>query len=102
MTTKTLTNDTLITTIDELGLIKAQIADLAKTEKMLKDRLGDLKPGSYEGNIFRLSVSETTQNRLDMDAVREHLSPQFIRAHTIETDVRTLRVVARNGKGVLS
>ena len=97
-----MTNETMITTIDELGLLKAQIAEMLKAEKALKDRLGDLKPGSYEGNVFRLSVSETTQNRLDMDAVRDHLSPQFIRAHTISTDVRTLRVVARNGKGVLS
>ena len=33
-----------------------------------------------------------------MKAVREHLSRQFIQAHTNVTPVRTLRVVARTGK----
>jgi hypothetical protein len=32
-----------------------------------------------------------------MKAVREKLTPQFITAHTNVTQVRTLRVVARNG-----
>jgi len=30
--------------------------------------------------------------------VREKLSPQFIAAHTRETEVRTLKVSARNGQ----
>jgi hypothetical protein len=48
--------------------------------------------------VRSLSISETVRETLDMEAVREKLSPQFIRAHTRETPVRTLKVVARNGK----
>ena len=35
-----------------------------------------------------------------MAAVREHLSRQFIAAHTRVTPVRTVKVSARNGKQV--
>jgi hypothetical protein len=84
--------------IDDLGLLKAQMADLAKQEKALKAALGDLAPGAYEGDFFRLSISVADRETLDMDAVREHLSRQFIAAHTNVTEVRTLKLAARSGK----
>jgi|SoiMethySBSTD1v2_1073268.scaffolds.fasta_scaffold2495989_1 hypothetical protein len=86
--------------IDDLGALKARIADLETQEKALKQALADLTPGAYEGEIFRLSVSESERETLDMKAVREHLSRQFIAAHTNVTSVRTLRVAARSGKAV--
>ena len=84
--------------IDDLGALKARIADLENQEKALKQALADLGPGAYEGDLFRLSISESERETLDMKAVREHLSRQFIQAHTNVTPVRTLRVVARTGK----
>lgn len=93
MTTETLSN--LAATIDALGELKAQIAALQYREKALKETLGDLSPGAYDGNRFRLSISVSNRETLDMDAVREKLSPQFIRAHTNVTSVRALRVTAR-------
>jgi hypothetical protein len=84
--------------IDDLGALKARIADLETQEKALKQALADLTPGAYEGDLFRLSVSESERETLDMKAVREHLSRQFIAAHTNVTSVRTLRVAARSGK----
>jgi hypothetical protein len=86
--------------IDDLGALKARIADLETQEKALKQALADLTPGAYEGDLFRLSVSESERETLDMKAVREHLSRQFIAAHTNVTSVRTLRVAARSGKAV--
>jgi hypothetical protein len=35
-----------------------------------------------------------------MKAVREHLSRQFLAAHTNVSEVRTLRVAARSGKAL--
>ena len=93
-----MTKSNLVATIDALGELKAQIAALQTKEKELKKALGDLKPGAYEGELFRLSISESERETLDMKAVREHLSRQFIQAHTNVTPVRTLRVVARTGK----
>lgn len=88
----------LTKTIDALGEIKAQIAALKTKEDELKAALGDLDVGAYEGELFRLSISETNRETLDMKAVRAHLSRQFIAAHTNVTPVRTLKVSARSGK----
>ncbi len=84
--------------IDELGFLKAQIAELEIKEKNLKGKLAHLAPGSYEGDLYRVSISVSERETLDMDAVRAKLSPQFITAHTNVTEVRTLRVAGRSGK----
>jgi len=86
--------------IDDLGTLKAQIADLELQEKALKAALQDLPAGAYEGELFRLSISQSERETLDMAAVREHLSRQFIQAHTRVTPVRTVKVSARNGQQV--
>jgi hypothetical protein len=85
----------LATVIDAFGAHKAAMAELKKKEDELKAALADLAPGAYEGTLFRLSISKSERETLDMEAVREKLSPQFIRAHTNVTEVRTLRVSAR-------
>lgn len=95
-----MTKTNLTATIDALGTLKAKIAELELQEKELKKALADLDPGAYEGELFRLSISETERDTLDMKAVREKLSPQWIRAHTNTTNVRTLRVSARNGQNL--
>jgi hypothetical protein len=93
-----MTKTNLTTTIDALGEIKAQIAALEIKEKALKANLADLEPGAYEGELFRVSISQTDRETLDMKAVRAKLSPQFIAAHTNVTPVRTVKVSARTGK----
>lgn len=86
------TTTNLATTIDALGDVKAQIAELEAKEKDLKAALGELPPAAYEGDRYRLVVSVAERSNLDLKAVREKLSPQFIRAHTTTIEVRTLRV----------
>jgi hypothetical protein len=88
----------LSTLIDAYGDLKARQAELAIEEKALKAALADLDAGAYEGEMFRLSVSMSDRETLDMAAVREHLSRQFIAAHTNVTPVRTLKVAARSGR----
>jgi len=85
-------------TIDRLGVVKAQLAALKAEEAELKAILIENGAGAYEGELYRATVSETERETLDMDAVREKLSPQFIRAHTNVTPVTMVRVVARTGK----
>jgi hypothetical protein len=92
---KTMNN--LIATIDRLGALKAMIAELQAEEKELKAVLIEQGPGSYEGSMYDASVSMTERETLDMAAVREYLSRQFIQAHTNVTPVTTVRVVARKG-----
>lgn len=88
-------SDNLVPVIDDLGRLKAAIADLEKQEKALKEQLAHLEPGAYEGKLFRVTVSVSDRETLDMEAVREKLTPQFIRAHTNIATVRALRVTTR-------
>lgn len=85
-------------TIDRLGVLKATIATLEVEEKALKAVLIENGVGAYEGDLFRVTVSETERANLDMKAVREKLSDQFIRCHTTFTQIISVRVVARNGR----
>lgn len=84
-----------LTVIDRLGELKARIADLQAEEKKLRDEIIALGVGAHEGELFRASVSVSERETLDMAAVREKLSPQFIRAHTNVTPVTTVKIVAR-------
>ena len=52
-----MTKTNLSTIIDDLGALKAVIANLLIEEKALKAALEDLAPGNYEGEQFRLSIS---------------------------------------------
>ena len=81
--------------VDELGHVKAQIANLTKIEAKLKGILIDSGEHEINGEEYRATVSQFTQSRLDMDAVRAKLSPQFIVSHTNEIEVTKVSVVAR-------
>lgn len=94
-------------TIDALGVIKAEIATLEVREKALKAALSELSPGAYEGEAYRLTISDGVRESHDKvlkakiaELVEEHLSRQYVTAHTVETPVRTHRVVARTGQSL--
>ena len=92
-------NLTLEQRIDIMGELKAQIAALESQYNKHKNTIvEELGAGAYEGEIFRVSVSVSTRETLDMEAVRNHLSPQFIRAHTKVSETTTVRVTARKGE----
>lgn len=84
--------------IDELGYLQAEIANLAEREAKLKNELRALGPGAHEGELFRVTVSTSVRETLDLEAVRERLSRQFIKAHTKEKIVTTVKVTARTGE----
>lgn len=86
-------------TVDELGTIKAQIAVLIEEESRLKHILTDYYQDTgikeFHGELFDATVSEYDKEVLDMAAVKEKLSPQFIRAHTSLTHVVRVGVTAK-------
>ena len=84
--------------VDQLGTLKAQVAELTQLEKILKDALAAKGEGEYEGKIFRATVAFSNRGSLDMDAVRGKLSAQFLSAHTTYCEVTTVRVVGRMRK----
>lgn len=81
--------------VDRIGALKAQIAPLEKQLKKLQDELKARGAGRYEGELYDASVILSTRESLDLVAVRAKLSPQFITAHTSETEVVTLKVTAK-------
>ena len=91
-----MSDNNLMSAIDRLGVLKAQLAELQREEKELKAIVAEHGVGAYEGEMFRATVSAFDRESLDMDAVREKLSPQFIRAHTRLTPVVQVRVTTRN------
>jgi hypothetical protein len=88
---------TVTTAIDTLGALQAEIANLTYRAERIKDSIKALGDGAYEGATFRATVSTSERETLDMKAVREKLSPQFIAAHTNVTTVVTLKMSSRKG-----
>ena len=80
-------------TIDRLGFLKAQIAELQREEKLLKGVLIEQGPGRYEGDLYCAFVSKSVRETLDLDAVRKKLSAQFIQAHTNTSTVNGVKVL---------
>jgi hypothetical protein len=88
--------------IDQLGVLQAQIADLQKTERDLKDQIKtQYGVGGHEGELFRAVVSVSERNTLDIKAAKEKLIEEgfhrFVKTHTKTTQVESVRVMAKNG-----
>ena len=85
----------ITTLVDQLGNINAQIAALEKQSKAIKKELIDNGIENVEGAIYVANISTQYRDNLDMEAVRKHLSPQFITAHTKTAAVTSVRVSVR-------
>ena len=81
--------------VDKIGIIKATVAPQLEALKQLEAKLKAEGAGAYEGALFRATVSEFETSRLDMDAVRDKLSAQFIAAHTTVSKSVKLSVKAK-------
>jgi hypothetical protein len=85
----------LAAAVDEIGLLKAQIAPLEAALKAAQAKLKAAGDGRYEGTLWAATVSTSERATLDMDAVREKLTVQFITAHTKVSEVTVVRVTAK-------
>jgi hypothetical protein len=56
--------------VDELGALKARIADLTKQETKLKTALIESGYAEIDGSLFRAAVTWTERATLDSEAVR--------------------------------
>lgn len=92
---------------DELGIIKAQIADLQVREADLKADLVDYaratsqlesgRPAIIDGDLYRVSVSESERTQVDWRAIAERCDPshQLVAAHSSCRASITVRVSGR-------
>ena len=72
--------------IDALGRIKAEQAELAKTEKALKQaiasRMDAKKVNTIEGNYFRVVRVTAERSSLDTEAIKKMLSDPPMKTST--------------------
>jgi hypothetical protein len=94
----------LTSTIDQLGVLNAEIAKLEAAADALKAVLVEVGPGKYQGDSYAVTVTEPyTRESYDKVAkarieelVAEHLSTQYLTAHTVTTAVKpSVRVAVR-------
>jgi len=81
--------------VDELGELKARIADLTKQETKLKAALIASGYAEIDGSLFRATVTWTERATLDSEAVRAMLTPDQVKACTRVTEIKAVRVSAR-------
>lgn len=84
---------------DELGFVRAQIADLKEREKDIRETFIEAGVHAMEGETFRAVVVESLRTLVDWKAVAAKLKPsrQLVTAHTSEKEVISIRVNARRG-----
>jgi hypothetical protein len=69
----TLTINPNTSPVDELGILKAQIADLTKKAEAIKTELIASGVGEYDGALFCATVTEVKRSFIDADLARKYL-----------------------------
>lgn len=88
----------LVRVVDQLGAVKAQIADLQKIEKELKADLAGSGFAFVDGAQYRASIHWQGHTSIDWRAIAEHFNPsrQLVTAHSSQGDLApVVRVSAR-------
>ena len=84
---------------DELGSLRAQMADLKDRESDIREMFISAGVHSLEDERFRAVVVESLRTTVNWKAVAAKLEPshQLVTAHTTEKEVISIRVNARRG-----
>jgi hypothetical protein len=89
----------IVSPIDALGQVKAEIAALEALEAQLREQIIALGNGTHEGILFNASVSGIgkTRDRVDWKGIAAYLKPsvQLKTAYTTKQEVITVRVASR-------
>jgi hypothetical protein len=81
--------------VDELGALKAAIAELTEKEKELKTAIAASGYAELDGDLYRATVSLSERVTLDSEKVRALLSDAQIAACSRSTEILSVRVSAR-------
>jgi hypothetical protein len=91
-------NDIITNAVDQLGILRSQIAGLKKQEDTLvaSVRLSMNGDQVLDGNLFRATLVVQMRESLVADKVRAFLHPNQLRAATRVTEVQSLKLTARS------
>lgn len=82
--------------VDELGFIKAQIAELEQKEKALTDALKATGRTSFAGSFYDCTISHSERSNFDTKALRADLGEEICAPYVREpTKVVTLKLTAK-------
>lgn len=81
--------------VDELGVLLAQLVPLQRRERELKETLKSYNHPVLEGAIFRCTVSEHLDERLDSKAIRAEMGDTWFSAHAKLGVKQTVRVAGK-------
>lgn len=82
--------------IDELGVVRKQLADLIEKEERLKRQIKEFGEGAHNGTIYCATVSHIDRRTLDPKKVARRLDPRAFRACYKTTTITEVRVTARS------
>jgi hypothetical protein len=94
-------NDINFTSVDTLGTLLAQIADLTKQAEAIKDNIKDSASAGgakvIEGAIFKATYIESNRSGVDYKALLAELNApaELIAKHTKTTAVFSVKVTSR-------
>lgn len=81
--------------VDELGLLKAQIAKLEAREKEITDALKAVNSDSFSGQFFDATVSRSKRETLDTKRLYEDLGKDTFKDYVRSTEIVTLKLTAK-------
>jgi hypothetical protein len=84
--------------VDRLGAVQSQITRLQEQEAWLKRTMIDLGNDRYYGKNFQAVIARFKRTTLDMTAVRNRLSRQFIKAHSTTRKIVQVTVTPNGEK----
>lgn len=84
-----------MTEVDELGVLLNQLAPLQRRERELKDALKAKGHTVIEGALFRCTVSESIEERLDTRAIKAEMGADWCSARAKAVVKETVRVAAK-------
>ena len=89
--------ETKLTTVDRLGLLLAQIADLEAEAEALKNELKNGDVGVVEGDLFKANVILSQRTTVDNKAVfaAANVPAELIAQYSKTTAVITVKVTSR-------
>ena len=82
---------------DQLGALKAEIAELEAREKSLRDELIRRSDGEVEGSFYRATISDAVRWTLDAKAVRSEMGEPWWNARCRQALITTVAVKALTG-----
>jgi len=83
--------------VDELGTIKAQMANLKEQEAAIKAELILQGIEEAEGELFRLTIRQQISRKLDTVLIRKLVPKALLRKAEKEVTSTVVRVTARKG-----